>query len=953
MSLLESFVAFDVETTGLDPKSAELLEIGAVRVVSGKITDRFDQWVKPTRGIPLAIRRLTGITDAVVRDAPEASEAVTRFLAFAQDTPLVAHNAFFDVSFLNAATDEPIRETVYDSLELSRILLPRLVNHKLPTLLGYFECDTGVAHRAGGDAEGAALVFLRLMALLSGKELKLLRRLMAVSAGTGSSIEDLFGEAVRQGTLGILSKKIAHRPVSPDMLKAFFNVEGDREGDEFSPTPERSEKALDVEEIAALFSEQADFHQQLPGYEVRTQQIRMASEVCQAYNRSELLVAEAGTGTGKSIAYLVPALYWGVRNGDRTIVSTNTKNLQEQLFFKDLPQLRETLDLPFRAALLKGRGNYLCLNKWTRFLESDVRLTREECQMLLMLIVWAEETETGDIEENSGFSMRGGGHMLWSKICSESSSCLGQKCRYYNACFLMRIRRAALKAHIVVVNHSLLFSDLSSENAVLGNYRNVILDEAHNLEKIAAQYLGRELSLWRIRNLVTRLFSKGEVEGGLLPMLRNRIAGVPLKSGIKGAFETEIELLMELCDSVWRMANDFFGDLALKMNQHAPSGPHYTQKIRYKAETALFAPVSKVLIDLIDRLSELSSELTKFGEWLRELATDAFQLQEELTADLDGRRQEAQEITGDLLFVTAAEDKDTVYWVEMPLREDSNDLRFFAAPSDVSTYLSEQLYSEMRTIVFTSATLAIRGNFKYFSVRLGLDGSQAHRVRTLGVGAPFDYGHQVLVCVPSFLPSPKAPTFQQCVSDLLLSLVTRTHRGALALFTSYGMLNRSYQDIKEALDAEGTLLLGQGLDGSRTHIIGQFKEDRTSVLFGTDSFWEGIDVPGEALELLVITKLPFAVPTEPLVAAQIEKLEEAGKNAFLHYSVPEAVIRFRQGFGRLIRHRNDVGVVIVLDNRVITSRYGNVFLDSLPVGHRIFATQEEMMVGIGEWFESR
>ena len=953
MPLLESFVAFDVETTGLDPKFAELLEIGAVRVVSGKITDRFDQLVKPKRGIPLAIHRLTGIADADVREAPDASEALRRFLTFAKDAPLVAHNAPFDVSFLNAAADEPIRRAVYDSLELARILLPRLINHKLPTLLKFFDCDTGGHHRAGGDAEGAALVFLRLMELLSEKDLKLLRRLMAVSAGTGSSIGELFGEALRQETKGILSKKITHRAGSPDMLKAFFNVEGERGDEGFAPMPERSEEALDVEEITALFGEEADFHQQLPGYEVRAQQIRMAEEVCQAFNRSELLVAEAGTGTGKSIAYLVPAIYWGVRNGDRTIVSTNTKNLQEQLFFKDLPELRETLDLPFRAALLKGRGNYLCRNKWSRFLESDIPLTQEECRMLLPLIVWAEETETGDIEENSGFSMRRGGHMLWSKICSESGSCLGQKCRFYNQCFLMKIRRAALKAHIVVVNHSLLFSDLASENAVLGDYRNVILDEAHNLEKVAAQYLGRELTLWHIRNLVTRLYNRGEMKSGLLPMLRNRIAGVPLKSGIKGAFETEIEGLIELCDSVWRTANDFFGALCEKLRQRVPSGARYTQKIRFKSEPNIFEKVSEVLAELTDRLSKLSLELSKFCEWLRELEHDSFQLQEELTADLDGRRQDAQEITDNLDFITAAEDENTVYWVELPVREDRFDLRFFAAPLDVSTYLAEQFYSEMHTIVFTSATLAIRGNFKYFSIRLGLDGSEAHRVRTLGVGAPFDYEQQVLVCVPSYLPSPKAPTFQQSVTDLLRNFAIQINRGTLALFTSYGMLNRSYQDIRDALNAEGILLLGQGLDGSRTHIIGQFKENRSSVLFGTDSFWEGVDVPGEALELLVITKLPFAVPTEPLVAAQIEKLEQAGKNAFLHYSVPEAVIRFRQGFGRLIRHRTDVGAVIVLDNRVITSRYGSVFLDSLPARHRTFASEEEMMAGIREWFESR
>jgi len=507
----------------------------------------------------------------------------------------------------------------------------------------------------------------------------------------------------------------------------------------------------------------------------------------------------------------------------------------------------------------------------------------------------------------------------------------------------------------VVINHSLLFSDLASDNGVLGDYRHLILDEAHNVEKVAAQYLGREFSIWRIRNLVQRLYSKNGMETGLLVNLRRRLSSlsarkdVSARGGMPKAFVGQVEHLIELSTSVWGITQDLFRALAEQMGD--PRGPTpYVQKTRFKRDQDVFAAVRGRLDELTDHLTRLRTELSKLCDWLREWSSDVLPFQEEIVANLEGRRQECEEILEDLTFITSAEDDAYVYWMELPNREESIDVRLLAAPLDVSCYLSEGLYERMATIVFTSATLTIRGNFKYVMLRLGLDHLEADRVQTLRVGSPFDYAHQALVCVPSFLPSPKTRDFQDAVEDLIGEIASRTRRGMLVLFTSYGMLNRSYRRLQSRLNAEGTLLLGQGLDGARSYIMAQFKEDQSSVLFGTDSFWQGVDVPGEALEILMIAKLPFAVPTEPLVAAQMEKLEQEGKDPFLHYSVPEAVIKFRQGFGRLIRHRTDRGVVVILDSRVVNTRYGSVFLDSLPTGHRVFGSMDEIVEGIEQWF---
>lgn len=950
MSFLDTFVAFDLETTGLDPPSAEILEIGAVRVQAGEPVAQFDQLVCPKHGIPLTISRMTGIYPDHVREAPEAAEAAVLLKSFVGEDPLVAHNAPFDLSFVNAVCPSPLRQRIYDSLELSRILLPRLMDHRLSTLLRFFQIETEEHHRAGEDAWGAAQVFMRLVDVLREKPLTVVQHLLRASVEADTPLRDVFEEVAGEQARGALSTKIRGGKVDPDCLRTFFNIDGEPSKEERSRSG--VPKPLDVEKILDLFKNDGALAGNIPGYEKRAPQQEMTEAVCKAFNRSELLVVEAGTGTGKSMAYLIPAIYWGVTNSDRTVISTNTKNLQEQLFYQDLPQLRSALNLPFTSVLLKGRSNYLCLNKWNQVLrEGDLSLTGEEKRMLLSLIVWAEETETGDIEEHSGFRLSKG-MSVWSKLCSEAGSCMGARCPFADRCFPIRARRAAQRSHIVVVNHSLLFSDLSSENGILGDYRHLILDEAHNLEKVAAQYLGRELSIWRIRNIVQRLYSKNGVETGLLVSLRRRLSGISAKKGMRKAFLSQVEYLIELSTPVWGIAQDFFRALIEQMDDRRGPTP-YVQKIRFQGAPNLFSSVRGLLDELIDHLTRLRTELAKLCDWLREGASDAFPFYEEILADLEGRRQECQEILQDFMFITSAEDDAYVYWVELPRQEESIDLRLFAAPLDVSRHLSEGLYERMATMVFTSATLTIRGNFKYVMLRLGLESLEADRVQTLRVGSPFDYARQALVCVPSFLPSPKAQDFQDAVERLIGEIASRTRRGMLVLFTSYGMLNRSYQRLQSMLNAEGMLLLGQGLDGARSHIMAQFKEDRSSVLFGTDSFWEGVDVPGEALEILMIAKLPFAVPTEPLVAAQMEKLEQEGKDPFLHYSVPEAVIKFRQGFGRLIRHRADRGVVVILDTRVVTTRYGRVFLDSLPTDHRVFGSIEEIAEGIEQWFLER
>ena len=951
---LDTFVALDLETTGLDPQRAEIIEIGAVKVEKGEIKAQFDQLVRPEGPLPPAITRLTGISEDMVRRSPPLSQVIPFFTDFIQEFPLVIHNAPFDLSFLQKHPEICLSQRVYDSLELARLVLPRLVNHKLQTLVRFFQIEQSL-HRAANDAQAVALIFLRLVELLLETDLASIQRMLKIVQGTDSSLTELLAEVASVIAKQSVLTKIRSKSTDANYLTQLFNIGGHEAVEALPGGGERSQH-LDLKSVLSVFDIDGPLQQQLKGYEKRQEQLDMVKAVAEAFNQGELLMVEAGTGVGKSLAYLVPAIYWAVQNNDRVIVSTNTKNLQEQLFYKDLPELSRILDIPFRSVLLKGRSNYICLNKWyTALSQIETAFSPEERRELLPLVIWVQETETGDIAENSGFKSK----LLWNKLCAESNYCLGQKCKYYQKCFVMKVRREALRAHIVVVNHSLLFSDLCLENSILGSYQNLIFDEAHNIEKVAAQYLGRQLSIWSVKALTARLYSKGVTETGVLAFLRSRLlqrGSQPLQSR---AFLRQVELLIELSRSVWQETREVFSRLAGRLDGwfSEDGGPEYYQKIRFKGGDQLARTLTTETETLRSLLGKLAAELSQLSQWLLELPEGSFQNQDEVTAEIGARLVDCQQLYDDLTFLTSSGEEDWVYWVELPTAPESFDLRILSAPLNISELLASELYSRLRTGIFTSATLTVpsetkgkHGDFGYFAERVGIGLTDQARVRSLALGSPFDYNRQTLVCIPSSFPSPKSADFQKAIEGLIGQLLQKVKRRTLVLFTSYRMLNEAYYRLRELTNMEGTSLLGQGLDGSRSNIVARFIEYPGAVLLGTESFWEGVDLPGEALEVLVIVKFPFAVPTEPIVAAHMERLEKMGINSFLHYSLPEAVIKFRQGFGRLIRTKSDKGVIVILDTRALTKRYGRAFLESLPTRVCTFDSVEKMVKTIQSWF---
>ncbi len=949
MTSADTFVCIDLETTGLDPQLNEIIEIGAVRVVDGVVKGEFSELVKPERSIPEFITRLTGISDRDVRNASSIREVMPRFLDFIKDYRILGQNVGFDISFVRRFAGIASIGSAIDNIDFARILLPDLSAYNLDSLIDFFALDPGKRHRALDDAKVTAEVFLKMIDMLRIVPDSFLSEMMKIS----SASESMLGEIFQSETLARMNDISAptRRKSAPFLKKDASR--NNRFGD-FSVEMEMSDEpkpaAVHPSDIERILSNEGALAKAFDTYEERRGQISLSLRVGRAFNESEILIAEAGTGIGKSLAYLIPAIKWAVEARERVIVTTNTKNLQEQLFFKDIPLLGKVLDLPFRAVILKGRSNYICLHRWERLLSQPSRyLTKEEKSLMLPVASWLLKTSTGDLSETGFFSMLLETGLL-ERISSDTMSCLGGRCPTRDNCYVNRIRRAALKAHVVIVNHSLVFSDIVSDGAVLGQYSRIVFDEAHNIEKVALQYLGVNFSYYSIRRVLNKLYSKDGGEHGLLTVLREWT--VEMAKGFPGYVDKNatVTVTIETLSHFRSVVRQLFEDLHTSVLKTVSSQPGRSDtKLRYDDTTEIFSAAA----DAREQFNDIISLLIKGLDDIKLIVSEASQGQIkdriEVLADIEKSQTELQAIVDEFEFLRSASGPN-VFWFEYREGGSAYNLKIHSAPLDIAEKLSIGLYDHMESVVMASATLTVARDFDYIRNRLGLNLDSRDRVTEFIATSPFDLQQQSILAVPSFLPSPKSDTYVNAVNDTILSLATTIRRGMLVLFTSRGHLHRSYNDLRDRMERDGITLMGQGIDGSRSLLLRRFREETKSVLFGTDSFWEGVDVPGSALEVVVIVKLPFAVPSDPLVQAQMEEIEKDGGNPFMEFSIPEAAIKLRQGAGRLIRHRNDRGVVVVLDNRIITARYGEIFRRCLPGTFRKFPELDQMSESLHIWF---
>lgn len=967
---LGTFTVVDLETTGLDPEKDQIIEIGAIKYIDGVEAESFEQLINPGRPIPEFITRLTGISDDDVADKPKIEEIFPRLDTFLGGSAFVGQQVNFDASFIEYEYrkqnndfqfwEDRVRRFKYldnlrlDTLFIARIFLPFLRQFKLASLADYFGYDLTNAHRAVEDARATGHVFVNLVD----------RALAVDNSALINIINLLYPNSRRAKTffVPVLNfKKINNIAASKDSLlddarqaQQYYNIIGEKEYSFESPDDEPQLSPVFQSEVEAYFSETGRLASLIETYEFREAQLNMAAEISRGFNDGAFVISEAGTGTGKSMAYLVPAVQWAIKNrkaNQRVVISTNTKNLQEQLFYKDIPMLYSAAKGGFKAVLLKGRANYLCLEKWhTVMSDLNQRLSQDERSRLLPLVLWVQQTRTGDIAENAAFQLeRNFG--LWQKFIAEPSYCPGRSCKYYKECYLMKAREHARHADLVVVNHSLLFSDLAADHSILDEYQNLILDEAHNIEKSASEYLGVRVSYWSFRNIYHKLYEEESKRSGNLQQLDLRMNQGRLSDEDKKQIGRQAQKVKRQSTALKEKVQIFYNDLNRVLRERYMNSGAEENRVRYFKGFKFFKNLSDETERLKKALKELTSGLDRLITLLNGLDPEQFEFQEQLLRELIALQADAEALLEDFEFCLLGEAENYVFWLDIPRNERNNDIVLHGVPLNIAELLKNRLFERLHTTVFSSATIAVNGTFNYFESRTGLNLLEKKSVYSSVLGSPFNFAEQAGMGVLDFMPDPRNNDFTEALAAVIKDVYSKHQTGMLVLFTSYGLLNKMYEMLKPYFDGERKLLLAQGKSGSRTNLIFQFKEFKDSVLFGTDSFWEGIDVPGEALEILLIPKLPFDVPTEPVIAARMDEIKKRGGNAFFEYSVPEAVIKFRQGFGRLLRNKSDRGIVLVGDNRLSRMQYGKQFINSMPVDTKIYKSKDDMLDDIGTFFK--
>ena len=1074
-------MAIDLETTGLSASRDAIIEIGAVRFDRERTIDEFHTLVNPGRELPQFIRDLTGITQEQVDSAPSFPMVADRLRRFMSGATPVAHNASFDLGFLRQnGVDAGSR--FCDTFELAYLVRPAARGYSLPQLAKQLSVNPGRSHRALDDARTARDVFLALLGELAQLDPSLLAGFRRLSRESGWNIAALLDSVEDNADLqltspattaigGVDSRELRDRLSRPPPLQ-----------------PRDDEQYIDPAMIAEALSQGSQFSYSVTNFEERDEQIEMSAAIADIINRGGRLMVEAGTGVGKSLAYLLPAALYALKNGRRIVVSTNTINLQEQLVNKDLPMVKEALSTiaptgadAFRYTSLKGRANYLCFKRWNVARRSS-DLDESRARMIAKTTDWLTRTETGDRADlnlgPSGFASawnplsaqrafecpaRAGGpcflqaarsdaeaahvvvvnhSLLISNLVSNGSAIpdydvliideahhledvatntinlqeqlvnkdlpmvkealstiaptgadafrytslkgranylcfkrwnvarrssdldesrarmiakttdwltrtetgdradlnLGPSgfasawnplsaqrafecpARAGGPCFLQAARSDAEAAHVVVVNHSLLISNLVSNGSAIPDYDVLIIDEAHHLEDVATDQLTYTFS----QSDIDDIFSDLTTERGLLVRAQNALADTDRDEGDRDA--ANISILQAQAASP--RLRDEMRDLlrlvgSVMMLAQGRSQTQYDNQVRIlesHRNTPEWAPVVQIWDNIAILLSELSTSLSETVESIRRNVPEHDVAKDALLSDLVHVQIGLARFSDNVGEMINESSESGIYWVNF--RRQSSDVTLNSAPLEVGFDLQEKLYDQKRAIVMTSATMSTEGSLDHAAERLGFD-----KARHLVLGSPFNYSEAALLYAPSRLPHPNSPHFQQAVETVVLEAASAAQGSTMALFTSHGALRNTARAIRQDLESQDIQVLSQGVDGPPQLLAESFLEEPRSVLLGTSSFWQGVDFAGDSLTVLIIARLPFTVPSDPIFQA---RSEQYGDEAFTKYAVPQAILKFRQGFGRLIRSSTDRGVAIVLDSRLTNSRYGRRFISSLP-----------------------
>ena len=917
------FVCIDLETTGLQAHADAIIEVGAVKFQGGEVLERYQTFVNPgRRQIPTFIQQLTSISPAQIERAPAFEQIVEEFADFVGDLPVVGHNIAFDLGFLRSHGLH-LSNHSYNTWDLASIFLPTLPEYNLVALAKHLGLDHSQAHRATADAETTALVFHRLLELGTSYPAAKIAFIARAARAANASIADLLegliphaggansvrhgglaapGDAGAVGLNGLNLESLANR-LSDGFL-------ADRAGE---PIRSAVRRELTEQQVEELLEPHGIFARSFPGFENRPQQAEMLKAVTRAVYQGRKLIVEGGTGIGKSIAYLLPAVLYAASHGQRVVISTNTINLQEQLMNKDIPAVVEILEEAgilqpnaVRYAQLKGRSNYLCLRRWSSLGSSD-NLTEDEARVLGKTAVWLDDTENGD---RTDLNLSFGDLRAWSRLCADNQG-VCQSFRGGAPCFLRQARRRAESAHILVVNHALLLADLAVGGTVLQDYQRLIVDEAHHLEEEASRQLGFEIaeddlpqeldSIYRLLRFLTGAASQaGEDDNAA----RTRDA----LTGATAACNQALQGWQQL----WGAVTRFY--------QAESRGDHDRQPLSLDAGVRQSREWGTVTLEWESLATFLTECVNRLADVERSVDQGHYNLSDDDGAsELTGFIEDIALLNERLASVFGRYDDEQIQWIDMVRRN----LTLHSTPLSVAPILSEQLFGQKESVVLTSATLATDANFAFLRQRVGFPEESDE----LLVDSPFNYRRNTLLMVPDDLPDPRrGAEHARGTAQVITNMAQALDGHLMALFTSHSALREASFQVRGPLRAMGITVLAQGIDGTPRQLIDRLHSDSRAVLLGTASFWEGVDMESGVLRGLLLCRLPFPVPSDPIIKAR----GNLYNNPFNEFQVPHAVLRFRQGFGRLIRSKVDRGAVVILDRRIQTANYGDRFLNALP-----------------------
>jgi ATP-dependent DNA helicase DinG len=929
---MPSIVALDLETTGLDPRSDAIIEIGAIRFNDRRIEEEFSTLVNPQRPIPTFITDLTGINNQMVQNAPTIEDVIPELDDFVADLPILGHNVKFDVGFLRQQGLFRYNDTL-DTYDMAAVLMPSARRYNLSALGQNLGIPFPANHRALDDTRVTMAVFNRLNEIAEELPLEIIAEIVRLGDHLDWGADYIFRQALKKrgrelatptGKTGGYRGPLYDNPPPPPI--------------EMREPPEQL-VSLDVDEVSAILERGGLFSKHLERFEHRPEQVDLCRAITSALSEGQHLLAEAGTGTGKSLAYLVPAAIWATENNTRVVISTNTINLQDQLINKDIPDIQQVLDIPVKAAVLKGRNNYLCPRRLDTLRRKGPE-TIDEVRVLAKMLVWLGETQRGDLAE---INLTGPAERaVWAQISSADEGCSTEMCvrRMGGICPFYRAKQAAYEAHILVVNHALLLADIATGNRVLPEYDYLIIDEGHHLEAATTSALSFRVTQPDIERTLREL---GGSSSGMLG--RTLVVAQELLEDIQ--YEALKELITHTTDRAYQFQNygkNFFvaiNNFLAEQREGRLLGP-YAHQERITSATRTQPAWSEVEFSWEETgmaLTELLGALEQVNNALTEMSESGLEEIEDLASMVLNLYLRLTEYQNNLNALVFEPQEEQIYWAE--ISPNNRSLTLEAAPLHIGHLMEQYLWHEKASVIVTSATLTTNGSFDYIRGRLN-----AYDADELLLGSPFDYESSTLLYIPDNIPEPaQRHAYQAAVERGLINLSIATGGRLLALFTSYAQLQQTSRALAGPLGSRGIAVYEQGQGASPHALLESFKTADQAVLLGTRAFWEGVDIPGEALSVLALIKLPFSVPSDPIVAARSETFEQP----FYEYNIPEAILTFRQGFGRLIRTQYDRGVVAVFDKRVISKQYGRMFTDSLPQCTTRVARIEDLPKSAVDW----